>query len=74
MSDFASRLKELRGSRGLTQKQLGDAIGGNGSKRVIQSYELSDREPTLGKLLALADYFECSLDYLCGRSDNPVRR
>jgi transcriptional regulator with XRE-family HTH domain len=30
-----------------------------------------EREPPIAKLVALADYFDVSLDYLVGRSDNP---
>ena len=33
-----------------------------------------EREPAYQKLIALADYFDVSLDYLVGRSDDPKRR
>lgn len=66
---FSDRLKELRMSRNLTQKQVYDAVGM--SAIGYQRYEYGDREPAYQKLLALADYFDVSLDYLCGRSDCP---
>lgn len=68
---FPDRLKELRLSRNLTQKQIYEAVGM--SAIGYQRYEYGDREPAYQKLLALADYFDVSLDYLCGRSDDPTR-
>lgn len=72
MNDFGSRLKEIRKSKGVTQKQLAIAIGG--SERGIQNYELNERKPAFDVLIALADFFDVSLDYLCGRSDVAERR
>lgn len=66
---FSERLKELRISRGLTQKQVYEAVGM--SAIGYQRYEYGDREPAYQKLIALADYFDVSLDYLVGRSDFP---
>lgn len=39
-----------------------------------QRYEYGTREPAYQKLIALADFFDVSLDYLTGRSDDPRRR
>ena len=69
MFDFGAHLKELRKSRGITQKQLAIAI--SASERGIQQYELGERKPSYEMLLALADYFQVSLDYLVGRTDTP---
>ena len=71
MFDFASHLKTLRQSRNITQKQLAAAI--HASERGVQNYEMGVRKPTYEMLIAIADYFDVSLDYLCGRSDNPTR-
>jgi hypothetical protein len=38
---------------------------------MVFSYENAPSNPTLEKLLSLANYFCCSLDYLVGRSDMP---
>ena len=65
---FADRLRELRAARGLTQKDVYTAIGV--SPIVYQRYEYG-RSPARDKLLALADYFQVSLDYLVGRTDEP---
>ena len=71
MTIFAERLRNNRALRRVTQSQVADAIGI--STRGYQEYELSKKEPTMGKLVALADYFDVSIDYLVGRSDNPNR-
>ena len=66
---FDERLRELRKERGLTQKDVYAAVGM--SAIGYQRYEYGDREPAFSKLIALADYFNVSLDYLVGRSDDP---
>lgn len=68
---FGEHLKSLRLSKGITQKQLAELTGT--SERGIQNYELNQRKPTYDILISLADYFDVSLDYLVGRSDNPSR-
>ena len=68
---FSKRLVELRKSRGVTQKQLAQAV--DMSELGIQRYEYGTREPAFNKLIALADFFNVSLDYLVGRSDDPSR-
>lgn len=68
---LSERLVSLRKSRNLTQKQLASAI--NLSEVGIQNYEGNRRKPAYDVLISLADYFDVSLDYLCGRSDDPKR-
>ena len=68
---FADRLKELRTSNGLTLEALAKEI--HGSKAAIGNLENRKKKPGLDTLLALADYFDVSLDYLVGRSDDPAR-
>ncbi len=63
------RLKELRVENGLTQKQLADALGLG--QTTIATHEKSHM-PQLDSLIAYADYFECSLDYLAGREQAPL--
>ena len=69
MSDFVSRLNELRTSSNATNKEIADYVGI--SVRSLQFYLSGSKEPTLSKLIAIADYFNVSLDYLTGRTDNP---
>ena len=68
---FSERLVELRKSRGLTQKQLAADL--QLSELAIQHYEAQRRKPAFDVLLSVADYFNVSLDYLVGRSDDPAR-
>ena len=72
MSAFSMRLRELRAARKVTQKRVAESIGI--SERAYQHYELDEKEPTLGNINKLADFFEVSTDYLLGRSDNPQRQ
>jgi len=69
MSAFSVRLRELRASKNVTQKQIAESIGL--SERAYQYYELAEREPTVGTINKLADFFEVSTDYLLGRTNNP---
>lgn len=69
---FGERLRQLRTEKGLTQKQL--AVETGTSERGIQNYEMGIRNPAFDVLIDLADYFDVSLDYLCGRSDVRERR
>lgn len=69
MSIFSDRIKLLKTQKHLLQKDIANKIGV--SLRAYQYYETDQREPTMSVLIALADYFDVSLDYLCGRSDNP---
>ena len=66
------RLIEIRRANNLTQKQLAAAVGL--SEIGIQNYEGGRRKPAFDVLISLADYFDVSLDYLVGRSDDPARR
>lgn len=66
---FSERLADLRKSRNLTQKQVYEAV--EMSMVGYQRYEYGTREPAFQKLIALADYFDVSIDYLVGRTDNP---
>ena len=70
MSDFSARIKKLRKERGLTQEELGKVIGV--SKYAVLLYEKGKNHPEAKGLAALADYFQVSIDYLMGRTDNPV--
>lgn len=63
------RLKELRTKRKMSQVRLGVELGLN--QDVISRYETGDREADYQTLLDIADFFNVSLDYLFGRTDNP---
>ena len=63
------RLKELRKARGISQLKL--AMDLNTNQNTISRYEAGEREPGIAELIALADYFDVSVDYLLERTDNP---
>ena len=67
MIKFAERLQELRRERHVTQKSMAEFLGIQ--MRSYQSYEGGDRRPDYEKLVALADYFGVTTDYLLGLSD-----
>lgn len=69
---FSERILQLKAERSLLQKDIASAI--HITVRNYQRYEKNEAQPTLPVLIALADYFDVSLDYLVGRSDNPERR
>ena len=64
-------LKRFRKSYRVTQKQAAEVAGV--AERVYQSYEYGKVVPTVTVLISLADFYDVSLDYLCGRSDDPAR-
>lgn len=63
------RLKELRERRRLSQVTL--AMDLNLNQNSISRYETGEREADYTTLIAIADYFGVSVDYLLGRTDNP---
>lgn len=71
MPNLNERLIMLKTERKLLQKDIANDTGI--ALRTYQYYERGEREPSLSVLLTLADYFNVSLDYLTGRSDNPDR-
>lgn len=72
MANFSERLKLLRKERGLKQKDMSDYL--SLSARGYQCYEYNEGYPDVPGLIALADFFDVSLDYLVGRSDDRQRR
>ena len=64
---FAANLKMLRRERGVSQKQLAEAVGV--SQQCVSEWENAHIEPTLSCLWRLADFFDLSIDVLCGRRE-----
>ena len=71
MSTMAQRLRLLRKERGLTQTNMAEQFGQ--TLRSYQYYEAGTRHPEFPHLIALADFFDVSLDYLVGRSETRQR-
>ena len=64
---FHERMRSLRKEKGMTQKEMAAELGVG--YRALQCYEYNERYPDALGLVAIADYFDISLDYLMGRSD-----
>lgn len=63
--ELKHKLKELRVAKGLTQSELGDALGVN--PKVISKWENGESLPQSEWLPAIADLYDISLDTLFGR-------
>lgn len=64
------RLRELREARGMTQLYLANML--NMSQNTISRYESHKREAGYRELIAIADFFHVSIDYLLERTDDPT--
>lgn len=64
---FSEILKDLREEKGYTQKEIAGAC--NLSVQCISALEQGTRNPTGSTILALANFFSISADYLLGRTD-----
>lgn len=60
--NFNEKLIELRKSKGLSQDELGNALGV--SRQTISKWELAQSYPDFQRLVLLSDYFGLSLDAL----------
>ena len=67
MSEISlKRVKDLREDHDLNQKELAEILGI--SQRAYSHYENGTRKIPLDILVTLADYYQCSTDYLLGRT------
>ena len=69
MSKFSDRLKALREDSDVLSKDFAKAM--NVEPATVSNWEKGNRFPKEDMLIKIADYFNCSLDYLLGRTDNP---
>ena len=74
--DIGSRIKSLRNERKLTQSELSKVVnkmyGTNISKSMISKWENNKENPSMDHVRSLANFFNCSLDYLIGLDENKV--
>lgn len=59
----------MREDNDMTQKEVASMLMCNQS--LYSKYERGEREIPLVLILKLADYYNTSIDYLVGRTDNP---
>ena len=71
MNLFAKRIKSLRNDKKLLQKDIANLLGI--TERQYRDYEAGKVDPPTSRTIKLADYFDVSIDYLVGRSDDPKR-
>ena len=69
MDTISKRLKMLREDAGLSQSKIGQLVGVPQSS--IYRYEQGQSTPSPKTFRWYADYFDVSLDYLFGRTDDP---
>lgn len=68
MLPFGRRLKELRNEKKIKQKEMAEFLGC--TDRNYQKMEYGEINVPALTLIKLADYFDVSLDYLVGRSED----
>lgn len=64
-----TRIKELREKKGITQLKM--AIDLNINQNSVSRYESGIRQADYETLIAIADYFNVSIDYILLRTDKP---
>lgn len=67
---FFPRLKDLRNDKDLFQKDVAELLGI--SQTVYSRYERGFQTIPAEHLIALADFYHTSTDYILGRTKNPV--
>ena len=72
MSKFPIRLKELREEKGLLSKDFAKTM--SVEPATITNWEKGNRFPKDDVLIKIADYFDCSTDYLLGRTDDKLSK
>ena len=70
MGKVKIRIRELRLERGISQLKL--AMDLHMNQNGISRYETGARQADYATLIAFADYFHVSIDYLLGRTDDPA--
>ena len=66
---FPERLNQLQQGWHIDKQAIYKAVGL--SRTAYFRYERGEREPPMSILISLANYFNVSIDYLVGRTDNP---
>ena len=72
MSKFPTRLKELREEKKLLGKDFAKIM--SVEPATVTNWEKGNRFPKDDVLIKIADYFDCSIDYLLGRTDDKLAK
>lgn len=62
--DYVTRIRNLREDSDLTQNQIAEYLGT--SQTMYARYERGANEMPIRHLIRLAQYYNVSMDYLCG--------
>lgn len=65
--DYIIRIRNLREDADKTQQEIAEHLGT--SQTMYARYERGANEMPIRHLIKLSDYYQVSLDYLCGRTD-----
>ena len=63
-------LRSIREDRDIKQREIAEVL--HVSQNTYSQYETGTIELTARVLIALADFYHCSIDYLLDRTDNPT--
>ncbi len=66
--EFKKRLQQLREKKRISRIVASELCGLASDS--IRKYERGESEPTMASLIAMAEFFEVSVDYLIGKDDN----
>lgn len=66
---FYVRLRELREKNNIERQDLADDL--HMSYSALSKYETNQRKADYETLIKIADYFEVTVDYLIGKTNNP---
>lgn len=65
------RIRDLREDKDLTQREVAEIL--HCSQQVYSNYELGQRDIPTEILIRLSDFYQVSVDYILGISENPDR-
>ncbi len=65
------RIRDLREDKDLTQTKVAKMLGM--SQTGYSKYETGENDIPTAILIALANFYDISIDYLLGQTDNPKR-
>lgn len=66
---FSEKFIKILQSKGITPYKIAKET--NISQGLMGQYKQGNKTPTAENLVKIADYLDCSVDYLLGRTDNP---
>ncbi|MBP3426969.1 MAG: helix-turn-helix transcriptional regulator [Clostridia bacterium] len=67
---YTKRLRDLREDHDLTQQEVADIL--HTSQTMYARYERGANELPIRHLIALADFYQVTTDYILERTDDPI--